>query len=185
MITTFDKTKQWHAIAGVEMPDKPTRPTASAVQLGLSLIAEEFMELLEDGFQLRQSMAVELKASLAAAIADIAKSGKYVEEEAMDALGDMDVVVNRFGGILGFDMNLVSEAVFESNMSKYTTDEVEAYNASARYYAQAGRDTTVTQVLACGQVFYVIKDADTGKILKADSYLPPYFSDVLGGSHGE
>lgn len=175
MDNTFDRTKHFHRVAGVEYPNKPVQaPTISEITLGLGLIAEEFVELLEDGFGLKADRADLVRATLEAVIEDCSLSDLYTPEDALDALADIDVVVNRFAGVLGLDMNKASVAVYESNMSKFTTD-IDLATSSMETYSEAGRAVRLENI----DGYYVIKDANTGKILKCNSFRTPDFTEIF------
>lgn len=171
-------------VAGVLMEDKLKDPTPEEIHLGLSLIAEEFVELLSDGFGLSENSKRNLENCLSFCIQDCIDSGVYDPKGAADALGDSDVVINRFGGVLGFNMDKISELVYNSNMSKFTRS-LDVAEETVAEYLQKGRKTHVEEIqvqeegMLTSRTFYVIKDSETGKILKAKSFKEPDFSSIL------
>lgn len=101
------------------------------------------------------------------------------KQEVMDAVADIFWVtmnVAYFYGISAEEMTEYFDKVSESNWSKYTTDEqvaiatVEAYN-SGTHPDKPGViiPTTYTKE----GVWYVIRNAETGKILKSINYKKP------------
>lgn len=180
MKTTFDKTKEMHRVAGVDFPETPVMSISKdEIKLGLALIAEEFIELFRDGFGLADSTVILLQALLNSSIAQVADKGSYDLVEVVDALGDLDVVVNRLGGVLGVDMNEVSDEIYASNMSKFTESLGEAVVAE-KDYASKGRAVTIHEIEDGDKVIYVLKDSNTGKVLKASSFKEPNFTRLLG-----
>ena len=180
MLTTFSKTKEMHRVAGVYFPNTPQKSiTTDEIKLGLGLIAEEFVELLRDGFGLEGSTVSQLEGILKTSIAQVSDKSSYDLVEVADALGDLDVVINRLGGVLGLDMNAVSDEIYASNMSKFTESLGEAVIAEKDYKAK-GRNVTIHEVPNGDKAIYVVKDSATGKVLKASSFKEPNLKRVLG-----
>ena len=167
------------------MPPAPiSAPSEEEVVLGLLLITEEFIELLRDGFGVPEGVTTHIADLLARAVYIASLRKTYDPVGAVDALADLDVVINRFGGILGFDMNEASRIVYESNMSKFTYDLEMAQRAQLKYQSE-GRTVDIEENLVerdgTQVILFVVKDANTGKILKVtETFKDPDFSSMMG-----
>lgn len=180
MKTTFEKTKDFHRVAGVIFPEAPQKSIGTdEIKLGLSLIAEEFVELLRDGFGLEASLTSQLEDVLKSSVDHVSDKSSYNLVEVVDALGDLDVVINRLGGVLGVDMDKISDEIYESNMSKFTKSLGEAVVAEKDYKAK-GRAVTIHEIKDDDKRIYIVKDSNTGKVLKASSFKEPNFNRILG-----
>lgn len=174
-LTCYEGVKLFHKTSGITFPDKPVTPSKDEIRLGLSLITEELVELFRDGFGLDGLLLMELEEILEKSVTDVAGIIDYNPKQAVDALADINFVVNRLGGVLGLDMDKVDEVVFRSNMSKFSKSLDEAAD-TVKFYQRQGRDVYTTKV---GE-YYVIKDVNTNKVLKCQAtFKEPDFTEVL------
>jgi predicted HAD superfamily Cof-like phosphohydrolase len=116
--TLREQVSEFHAMIGVPAPESPTIPATSVLRLRLRLIAEEFFEMLE------AVAGPDDHEYFLAARADVFKalwraSPENVDLPAfIDALADLDFVVEGTRQVFGVDGTPIAEAVYQANMAK-------------------------------------------------------------------
>ncbi len=125
---------------------------------------------------------------------DIARQQQLIEEEVIegsDAVVDndvvevldacMDVLVTTFGLLqkleyLGVDVSKAMQKTADNNLSKYCKTEQEAFDTSDMYLAKG-----ISTHIKYNSEFdvFVIKNSDTGKILKPINFVPNDLSDCV------
>jgi predicted HAD superfamily Cof-like phosphohydrolase len=116
--TLREQVADFHRMVGVPAPEKPTVPDTATLRLRLRLIAEEFFEMLE------AVAGPDDHEYLLAARADVLKalwraSPENVDLPAfIDALADLDFVVEGTRQVFGVDGAPIADAVYLANMAK-------------------------------------------------------------------
>ena len=158
-LTNFESVGQFHEIFGHPKPSTLQKniliENPKLTQFRLSLIREEFNELI-----------------------------KAVEDnnmvEVMDALGDILYVVYGMGQAFGIDLDRVFKIVHESNMSKLCNNEIEAKETIEYYKTLPGFENIDVRYRPSNDGnYYVIYNAETGKILKSKYFKAPDFSSMI------
>ena len=120
-MNTATRTALFHKAFGHPVRNVPQAiPDKEEAWLAFNLIAEELQELADALFD--RSVLV------SPMIAPGGLRYKPYLTEVADAIGDLDVVVNGAGLRHGLDMDLLSEVIFDSNMSKLGVDGKPIYS---------------------------------------------------------
>lgn len=169
-----DRTYAFHEMFGAPIYDKfPDRDFShmddQRVAFRAAFIMSEAMELLEKGLGLEVSLTVKCTESSSATafnsdnaaltnaiLAGMRHTGKRDVVEVVDALGDLNVVVNGFALELGVDMCGIDQEIMASNFTKLGNDgkPVVADGSDPKYPA--------------------------GKILKGPDFIEPQIERLLG-----
>lgn len=160
--------EHWSNTFGLPVRDKATIPDKEEIELIYNLIEEEFREFREainmqskfynttTGTQFYQLEVVEQPEDIV---------------EIADSLTDMLWLVIRAMQQFGLDVDKCVEAVYESNMSKLCKTYQEAED-TIEFYKQKG-------IIAYYEFWanrgYVIKNMETGKVLKSINFKEPKF----------
>lgn len=100
--------------------------------------------------------------------------------EVIDALGDILYVVYGMGAAFGINLDRAFEIVHASNMSKLCRTEQEALDTLAHYKTLPGfENVNVKYRPSPDGKYYVIYNADTGKILKSKYFTLPDFREMM------
>lgn len=158
-MTNFKRVHEFHTVFGHPAYEKYTTPKyASLMKLRLSLILEEFTELVEA--HVKHSPAGE-PSPMEHVVAQLKKSLEAIKRapeqdfaienpvEVADALADILYVTYGTGVAYGIDLDRAVEIVHESNMSKLDADGKPIYNR------------------------------ETGKIMKGPNYRDPDLSELV------
>jgi predicted HAD superfamily Cof-like phosphohydrolase len=109
--------RQFFHIANQAQPRTPAVPDDETVRFRLRLIAEEFFELLESGFDVWEAKEVDWALGHVIDIITHAKI-KVDMAEMADALGDIEFTTNGMAIAFGVDTDPLWEAVSAANNSK-------------------------------------------------------------------
>jgi predicted HAD superfamily Cof-like phosphohydrolase len=148
----YDQVTEFMEVMGQGLPETPSFPTESIVNLRFSLIEEENHELMD---------AVEAQ--------DLV--------ETADALCDLVYVIMGAIKAYGFSKALFEELfneVHRSNMSKVCSSEEEANNTIAKYHKE-GIEVGYKKV---GE-YWVISRTSDNKVLKSINYSAPDLRSIL------
>lgn len=149
----FYLTLRMHHAMGFPVASYPQVPSVSDRERRLRLILEEFLELTEAmGFRLVQCNSGIFKP-------EHVEGSRYDLVETLDALADLDVVINGTAVEFGLPMLSANREVYLSNMSKLLPDGKAAINGVTPGYRE-------------GEPHYRA-DAPIGKGLKGPNYIPP------------
>ncbi len=162
MKTNFEKIGEFNKAFGVKEHDVPQpsiiKEDPKTIQYRLSLITEEYKELLE---------AVE--------------NNDFVET--VDALSDIMYVVLGMGRAIGVDLDKAFNIVHKSNMSKLCISEEEAQQTVV-WYKQQYKDGKLpydspNYRKSQNDTHWVVYNESTSKILKSINYTPANFEKIL------
>ena len=148
-MTNFQKVSSWNDFAGNKKPSKPEIPESTTVELCLDLICEE----------LDESSEAIIDRDLTAVI---------------DAVGDLLYVTYGLAHRFGIDADKALQEVHISNLSKFCVLEDDAKNTLHKYY-----DLGVPAEYDLVDGLYVIRNTDTGKILKGVRFKEPSFKGLF------
>lgn len=161
-MTNFQKVKAFNEAFGLQ--NKPTvkedvfDTDPELIKFRLSLITEEVKELND---------AIKEK--------DIT--------ETIDALADIEYVVQGMAAALGIDLDKAFNIVHTSNMSKLCLTEEDAIETVRRYKEQYAKCSspydTPTYRKSKDGLYWVVYNQSTGKILKSYKYTPANFKTLL------
>lgn len=161
-MTNFQKVKAFNEAFGLQ--NKPTvkedvfDTDPELIKFRLSLITEEVKELND---------AIKEK--------DIT--------ETIDALADIEYVVQGMAAALGIDLDKAFDIVHTSNMSKLCLTEEDAIETVRRYKMQYNNGSSVydtpTYRKSKDGLYWVVYNQSTGKILKSHKYTPANFKTLL------
>lgn len=162
--TVHHHSRQFHRALGIPVAHSPTVPTDDRVRLRLRLIAEEFFEALEAALALgprgsahrRTLDAVRGLISLVPVDVDLPGF--------IDALADIDYVVEGGRVEFGVDGRPIAREVHRSNMAKATC-------------VKCGVAWTPAGVCVCGGAEARAVHRADGKVAKPDGWTPP---DIRG-----
>lgn len=132
-ITTEQRTIEFHQAFGHPVRDEPQTLDMGEALLALSLIEEEFMELVQALFPghpaLREPSVVSIILN-----STPGAEGTYEPSlvEVADALADLDVVINGAGIRHGLDMQALGREVARSNDSKLGADGKPIYRKDGK-----------------------------------------------------
>lgn len=162
-LTNFESVGQFHEIFGHPKPATLQKNVIAEnpklVKFRLSLIEEEFNELKEAVSENNMT-------------------------EVVDALGDILYVVYGMGQALGIDLDEAFKIVHQSNMSKLCFNEDQAKETIEHYKTLPGFENVDVQYrLSSDEKYYVIYNADTGKILKSKYFKLPDFTKMISDKH--
>lgn len=115
MTTIRDQVREFHEAAKAPILEKPEVAPEDRMRLRLSLVTEEFSEFLESA--LGAEAVKPLKDKLKALISDAPLQVDLVK--LVDAMADMDYVVEGTRLECGVDGGPVAEEVHRSNMAKF------------------------------------------------------------------
>lgn len=159
-LTAYEMVREFHQ--AFKQPQVEGGPSLEAIEdrinLRMSLIAEEFIELMEAVYG-KKAGAIMEAAWLEAKQAD---EGNRDLVETMDALADMIYVINGFAVEANSDLDAVVTHVHESNMSKLDENGAAIMSDGVTPDPRDG----------------VVKPA--GKILKGPNFWEPNIAQVLG-----
>lgn len=146
-------TLRMHHAMGFKVANYPQIPSVSDRERRLRLILEEFLELTEAmGFRLVQCNSGIFKP-------EHVEGSKYDPVETLDALADLDVVINGTAIEFGLPILQANREVYLSNMSKLLPNGRAALNGVTPGYRE-------------GEPHYRA-DAPINKGLKGPNYVPP------------
>lgn len=124
-LSTFQRTAEFHEAFGHPVRVKPqVIPTKAEAILAFDLIAEELRELGEALFGESSTVSICHNFDAMAYRPNLTAVA--------DAVGDLDVVVNGAGIRHGLDMERLSKAVSQSNMSKLGADGRPMYHPNGK-----------------------------------------------------
>lgn len=158
-LTNFESVGQFHEVFGHPKPSTLQKDilvnNPKLAQFRLDLIEEEVKEL-----------------------------NKAVDEnnmtEVIDALGDILYVVYGMGHAFGINLDNAFKIVHESNMSKLCNNETQAKETIEYYKTLSGfENVDVRYRLSTDGNYYVIYNAETGKILKSKYFKLPDFTNLM------
>lgn len=150
--TPFEKVGEFHRTFGHPVNEAPVVPDDARIRLRLSLIGEEFGELIEavTGETQQAKLVHQLAENLLDQISKLEGEDFDVDlTETADALTDITVVTNGSGHEFGLDLDATGDEVHRSNMSKLGEDGKPIYD-------------------------------ERGKIMKGPNYFKPNLAKVLG-----
>lgn len=165
-------TLNMHKAMGFQVASSLQSPSVSDRERRLRLVLEEFLELVDAmGFQLCIDGAP-ANSSFEEITVTHVEGSKYDPVETLDALADLDVVINGTAVEFGLPMLSANREVYLSNMSKLLPDGKAAINGVTPGYRE-------------GEPHYRA-DAPIGKGLKGPNYIPPNIHRLiyLAGSQG-
>lgn len=110
------QVEAFHRAMGQPVVDEPAIPEDARVRLRLRLIAEEFCELLEASIDMGDEAFAELRADLQYII-DLCPVAVDLPS-VVDALADLDYVVEGTRLELGVNGSVIASVVHEANMAK-------------------------------------------------------------------
>lgn len=155
----FYLTLNMHKAMGFQVANYPQVPSVSDRERRLRLILEEFLELCDAmGFTLMIDGVAANTAFEQISVAHI-EGSRYDPVETLDALADLDVVVNGTAIEFGLPMLSANREVYLSNMSKLLPNGRAAINGVTPGYRE-------------GEPHYR-PDQPIGKGLKGPNYIPP------------
>lgn len=161
--TNFQLVTDFNNVMGQGVPARPCVPSIKQQELRLSLIQEEAIDELREGFH----------------DGDLIKIG--------DAIGDGIVVIYGAANDCGLDADRLFAEVHRSNMSKLCDNESEAIYAVKRY-AQGNGFHGKFEPIECAYRSctypgltdkFVVYNALTGKTLKGPKYFEPDIASVV------
>lgn len=150
--TPFEKVGEFHRTFGHPVNEAPVVPEDARIRLRLSLIGEEFGELIEavTGETQQAKLVRQLAENLLDQISKLEGDDFDVDLiETADALTDITVVTNGSGHEFGLNLDATGDEVHSSNMSKLGQDGKPIYD-------------------------------ERGKIMKGPNYFKPNLAKVLG-----
>jgi predicted HAD superfamily Cof-like phosphohydrolase len=148
-MTNFQKVSSWNDYAGNKKPSKPEIPDTATVELCLDLITEEVSELVEAIIE-RDLTAI------------------------IDAVGDILYVTYGLAHRFGIDADRAVQEVHMSNLSKFCVTNNDANKTLDKYY-----DLAIPAKKHLVNGLYVIRNTDTGKILKGVRFKEPSFKGLF------
>jgi predicted HAD superfamily Cof-like phosphohydrolase len=160
--TNFELVGDFHEVFGHPKPNVLQKniilENPKLTELRINLIGEEFRELKEA----------------------VAENNMV---EVIDALADILYVVYGMGQAFGIDLDKAFKIVHDSNMSKLCKNEQEAIDSVEHYKTLPEFKNLNIQYRKSDKVdgYYVIFNADTGKILKSKYFNLPDFSSMFSG----
>ena len=155
----YQSVVEFNKTFGVPVQDSPQmdvfEKNPTLVQFRMNLIREEMKELEE-----------------AVSNSDLT--------ETIDALTDLIYVIHGMGSCLGLNLDKAFDIVHKSNMSKLCNSEQEALDTVEFYKdnTSLGYDSPAYRPTSDGK-YYVVYNANTGKVLKSINYTPANFDSVL------
>jgi predicted HAD superfamily Cof-like phosphohydrolase len=156
--TNFDLVRAFHETFQHPINGKPYpqlfEEQKQLVDLRLKLIKEEVSEL-EDAIKNKDII------------------------EVADALSDILYVVYGAGHALGINLDNTFKLVHESNMTKACSTEQEAID-TVEHIKKEGRYKNPAYKQSADKKYWIVYDADTGKILKSKYYKPVNLAHVKG-----
>jgi len=103
--------------------------------------------------------------------------------EVVDALGDLEYVLNGMAIAIGVDLPKVTKLVHESNMTKLCKTEQEALDTIEYYKTLKGfENVTVGYRPSPAGFGFVVYNVSTSKVLKSMYFKLPDFSSILTNS---
>jgi predicted HAD superfamily Cof-like phosphohydrolase len=162
MSTNFQKVKEFNAAFGLQNGESPDADVFTEnpklVKFRMSLITEEVQEL-QDAIKAKDM------------------------KETIDALADIEYVVQGMAAGLGIDLDRAFEIVHKSNMSKLCRTETDAIETVRRYKVKYDTDDSPYDSpdyrKSNDGLYWVVFNSSTGKILKSYKYTPANFDDML------
>lgn len=146
---SYDSTVDFNLVAGNRYIHFDDISFLQVVKRQVALIAEECKELEE-------AVAVEDWTEVADAVCDIRVVSDWLQELLYQA---------------GFDMESAMEAVAENNMSKLFKSYSEALETKEYYEDEKNLSVFIESKFYKGRDYYVVKNAETGKILKPKGFV--------------
>lgn len=110
------QVREFHQAFGVPVLDRPQVPTRERRQLRCKLVMEEALEFLEAHGCPVASLGIDKL--IAQSIEQMGEAGEFDMEAAVDALGDVDYVVEGSRLEYGVDGGPIADEIQRSNMAK-------------------------------------------------------------------
>ncbi len=149
VLDSYNSTVDFNLVAGNKYLHFDDISFLQVVKRQVALITEECKELEE-------AVAVEDWTEVADAVCDIRVVSDWLQELLYQA---------------GFDMESAMEAVAENNMSKLFKSYSEALETKEYYEDEKNLSVFIESKFYKGRDYYVVKNAETGKILKPKGFV--------------
>jgi NTP pyrophosphatase (non-canonical NTP hydrolase) len=146
---SFKLIENWRKSVGLPVRTSPVLPSEAEKELSLRLIDEEVTELKDALAQEKPSV-----------------------DEIADAIGDLYFVVTQMANIFGLSPDEIIQKVYDSNMTKIITNEIDADKTIQAYKAK-GVDCYYIK-LDNGN--YIVKRMSDNKVLKSIKFKEPNWS---------
>ena len=99
--------------------------------------------------------------------------------EVIDGLGDVAYTVYGMAQALGINLDQAFKIIHESNMTKACETELEAIETIEEYNMKPNfENISVKYRMSTDGKYYIIYNADTGKILKSKNFIEPDFTPL-------
>ncbi len=149
VLDSYNSTVDFNLVAGNKYLHFDDISFLQVVKRQVALITEECKELEE-------AVAVEDWTEVADAVCDIRVVSDWLQELLYQA---------------GFDMESAMEAVADNNMSKLFKSYSEALETKEYYEDEKNLSVFIESKFYKGRDYYVVKNAETGKILKPKGFV--------------
>lgn len=154
---SYESTVDFNLVAGNRFVHFDDIAFLTTVKRQVALISEECKELEE-------AVKVEDWTEVADAVCDIRVVSDWLQELLYQA---------------GFDMEAAMQEVAENNMSKLFKTYSEALETKEYYEEEKGLSVYIESKFHKGRDWFVVKNAETGKILKPKSFVPVDLSKYI------